>query len=531
MSKLALTKKIIKVALYARVSTEEQTENFSLGSQTELLNKHSKENGYKIYSTYIDGGYSGASYERPEFQRLLADARQSRFDIVLVYRLDRFFRSNKDLLNVVDEMSSYGVDLKSITEPFDTTNYLGKFVLSLFGSIAELERNTFIERSKAGRLRRYREGYYSGTTPCKFGYNYNKETKKLEINEKEAEIVRHIFGLYLQPDSSLLKVARKVRELGYKTKQGKIFESDRIHNILKSGVYTGIWHANRFGTKNRIKSEDEWIEVKVPVIIGEVIFEKAQSLLEQRKTYSTRNTKYEYLLQGLIKCGDCGNTIAGTADKQTTVKNGKRYGPYFKLYYRCTHFSKNKFERKVKCNLKYVQGEILEKTVWQEIEKILEEPSLVREAIEGKDRFKAKDKKSTEKQLELIKGKIERFTAEEQRLIEAYRENVIDISQLKIQLDNMNKTKEVLSNRADEIDVKLHSNNSQQKISEAIDYISKIKKEISNFTFHAKRKVLKLLNTKLAVNIDGIIDICLTLPKITPRFSPCIEPAESMFLP
>lgn len=214
MSKLALTEtsqKIIRVALYARVSTEEQTENFSLGSQTELLKKHAKEHQYKIYSIYIDGGYSGASYERPEFQRLLADAKQSRFDIVLVYRLDRFFRSNKDLLNVVDEMSSYNVDLKSITEPFDTSNYLGKFVLSLFGSIAELERNTFIERSKAGRLRRYREGYYSGTTPCKFGYSYNKKTKKLEINDKEAEIVKNIFGLYLQPDSSVLKVTKNQR--------------------------------------------------------------------------------------------------------------------------------------------------------------------------------------------------------------------------------------------------------------------------------------------------------------------------------
>lgn len=267
----------------------------------------------------------------------------------------------------------------------------------------------------------------------------------------------------------------------------------------------------------------------MPVIIEEDIFEKAQSLLERRKTYSTRNTKYEYLLQGLIKCGDCGNTIAGTADKQMTVKNGKRYGPYFKLYYRCTHFSKNKFEKQAKCNLKYVQGEILEKTVWAEIEKILSEPSLIRKAIEGKDRFKAKDKKSIENQLKLIKGKIERFAVEEQRLIEAYRENVIDISQLKTQLDGMAKTKEVLSNRADEIDVKLHSNNSQQKISEAIDYISKIKKGISKFNFHTKRKILKLLNTKLAVNIDGIVDICLTLPKPTLKFSPCIESAGSIF--
>ena len=122
------TTKKITVALYARVSTEEQKENFSLAAQIELLKKHASGNSYEIFSEYVDGGYSGTSYERPELQRLLVDAKQNKFNLILVYRVDRFFRSNKDLLNVVSELEGMGVNIRSITEPFDTTNYLGKFV-------------------------------------------------------------------------------------------------------------------------------------------------------------------------------------------------------------------------------------------------------------------------------------------------------------------------------------------------------------------------------------------------------------------
>ena len=121
-------KEITKVALYARVSTEEQTSNFSLASQMELLRKHAADNKYDVFGEYIDDGYSGTSFERPQFQRLMEDSREGRFQLVLVYRVDRFFRNNKHLLNTVDELKKSSVSIRSITEPFDTSTYLGNFV-------------------------------------------------------------------------------------------------------------------------------------------------------------------------------------------------------------------------------------------------------------------------------------------------------------------------------------------------------------------------------------------------------------------
>ena len=505
--------KIMSVALYARVSTEEQKENFSLAAQLELLKKHSFDNGYEVFGEYVDGGYSGTSYERPEFQRLMNDAKLKKFDLILVYRVDRFFRNNKDLLNVVYELEGIGVNIRSITEPFDTSNYLGKFVLSLFGSIAELERNTFLDRSKTGKLRRYREGYYSGAQPAKLGYNYNKETKKLEINEKEAETIKSIFSLYNHSDSSILKVTRKLRKLGYGAKEGSLMREDVVHDVLRDPIYVGRWYANRFGKGGKLKPRNEWIEVKVPRIIDDELFERTQQLLQTRKNYCERNAKYNYLLQGLIKCGDCGNTVAGSADKQLQVRNGKSYGPYFKLYYRCTHFVKNKFDKIVKCRLKYIQAQKLELAVWQKIEEVLQNPEIIEKAIQNETRIKAKGSKSLKKEIERIDLQQRGLIKEEQRILEAYRQNIISIDQLKEQIDTIKKAKENFEKTVLEMKTLLQQQDDKTEIVEAIDYIKKINLGISKFNYETKKKMLHLLNTKIKINITGLIDIFIHLPK------------------
>ena len=525
--------KIIKVALYARVSTEEQKANFSLAAQIELLRKHAKDNGYEIYDEYIDDGYSGTSSDRPRFQRLMEDAKQGKLQMILVYRVDRFFRKNLSLLGAVDELQKTGVSIRSITEPFDTSNYLGKFVLSLFGSIAELERNTFMERSKMGKLRRAREGYYSGSSPTRFGYVYNKETKKIEIYEKEAEAVRLVYELYNQPDSSLTKVTKKLRVLGYKTKEGNLMREDVVHDILRDTIYIGRWYANRHDSQTgKLRPKEEWIEVGVPKIVPEEAFLKAQEYLNTRRNYSKRNAKYHYLLQGMVKCGDCGNTIAGSADKQFQVKNGKSYGPYFKLYYRCTHFVKNKYEKLVKCRLRYVQGDRLETAVWDKVEKIFQDPGLVEKAVSGKDDVKLKNKETIRKEIERISLLLEGLKKEEQRILEAYRQNIISIEQLKVQMVSLKKNSEVLEKTKQDLVFRLNETDRTAEIKQGIDYLEKIKQGIKKFNYETKKQILKLLNTSVKVNVNGIIDIDCFLPQIPSAFEtgflPSFESARPM---
>jgi len=506
--------KVTKAALYARVSTEEQTSNFSLAGQLELLRKHAKDTGCEIYDEYVDDGYSGTSSDRPQFQRLMEDARQGKLQLVLVYRVDRFFRKNLSLLGVVDELQKVGVSIRSITEPFDTSNYLGKFVLSLFGSIAELERNTFMDRSKMGRLRRAREGYYSGSSPTRFGYNYNKATKKVDINEKEAEAVKLIYELYNQPDSSLIKVTKKLRTLGYRTKTGQLMREDVVHEILRDSIYVGRWQANRYDSHTgKLKPPTEWIEVKVPAIVSEEALLKAKELLSIRRNYSERNAKYHYLLQGLVKCGDCGNTIAGTADKQVITKNGKSYGPYFMMYYRCVHFGKNRFEKTVSCRLRYIQAKKLEDAVWDKVEKIFHDPGLIEKAVKGKDAVNLQSRAVTGKEAERVGLLLDGLKKEEQRILEAYRQNIISIDQLKEQMESLKKERELFEKTKQDLNAKLDTTDRKSEIEYSVNYIEKVKQGIEKFNYETKKQILRLLKTSVKVNVSGAVEIDCFLPK------------------
>jgi site-specific DNA recombinase len=507
-----------KVALYARVSTEEQTSNFSLAAQLELLRKHASDNGFAVFNEYVDGGYSGTVLERPAFQKMLHDAKNREFQLILVYRLDRFFRNNRALLTVTEELEQYDVGIKSITEPFDTSNHLGKFILSLFGSLAQLERDTFMERSKMGRLRRAREGYYSGANPTKFGYRCTEDRRRLEICPEEAEVVKLVFKWYCEADSSLVQVAKKLTKLGYKTRENGEWKGDGIHEMIRDPIYMGRWYANRYGRNGKRKPRTDWIEVSVPAIVSENIFDAAQSLLVERRNYTTRNVKYQYLLQGLIKCGDCGNSVKGTADRQRIKKDGKVYGPYFNLYYRCTHFVRNIYKKMVKCNLRYMQTESLDPIVWKEIENLLANPKMIARIVRQQNKRGPEQIKNMRSELARLETRLKALGKEEFRILEAYRQNIINLEQLQAQMGQIKADTVKLSLRRGEM-VDLLVRGDKDQVEKAIDYVMQLKKGLKTYTFESKKEILHLLNTRVIANVSGVIDVYCTIPSSELRFS------------
>jgi site-specific DNA recombinase len=385
-----------------------------------------------------------------------------------------------------------------------------------------------MERSKLGKLRRAKEGYYSGSANARFGYSYDKATKKITVDEKEAEVVRLAFEFYNQPDFSILKVTRKLRELGYRTKEGHEMREDAVHDILRDSIYIGKWHANKHDSKTGgLKPSKDWILVDVPRIVSDEEFYRAQELLLNRRNYSERNAKYDYLLQGMVKCGDCGNTVAGTADKQVTVKKGKKYGPYFMLYYRCTHFVKNRFDKVVKCKLRYVQARKLEDSVWNEVVKIFQNPDLIEHAVRNKPDVEKLGREAAEKELSRISMLLDSLDKEEHRILEAYRQSIITIEQLREQMDSLRKNRETLERTKQDLTLSLNKEDKREEIKNAIDYVKKIKEGMKQFTYQQKKAVLQLLNTSIKVNIDGKIDIDCFLPAVASIQSkdsfPCID--------
>ena len=213
----------MKVALYLRVSTEDQVkEGYSLEVQREYLESFAKREGLEIFKVYQDDGISGYSTERPALKELLKDAKGRKFDLVLVYKIDRFSRNLKDLLNLVDELSSSGVGFKSATEPFDTTTSAGKLMFQQLGSFAEFERNRIAERVFPGMVKGVQRGNWQGARYAPYGYTYTKEKKLLEINEAESNVVKLIYTMFLC-DKSIRSITEYLTRKGYRNRKGYIF--------------------------------------------------------------------------------------------------------------------------------------------------------------------------------------------------------------------------------------------------------------------------------------------------------------------
>jgi len=165
----------MKIAIYIRVSTEDQAkEGYSLVVQREYLEDFAKRDGYDVFKVYCDDGMSAYSTRRPALQQLLTDAKAKRFELVLVHKIDRFSRNLKDLLMLVDELSSYGVAFKSATEPFDTSTSAGKLMFQQLGSFAEFERNRIAERVFPGMIKGVQQGNWQGARYAPFGYSQNE---------------------------------------------------------------------------------------------------------------------------------------------------------------------------------------------------------------------------------------------------------------------------------------------------------------------------------------------------------------------
>ena len=206
-----------KTALYIRVSTEDQAkEGYSLEVQMEYLESFALREGCEVFKVYCDDGVSAYSTRRPALQELLADAKARRFELVLVYKIDRFSRNLKDLLILVDELLVYGVGFKSATEPFDSTTSAGKLMFQQLGSFAEFESNRIAERVFPGMVKGVQKGNWQGARFAPFGYTYNKENKLLEVEEREANIVKLIYTMYISGKSTH-DIAAYLDKKGYKT--------------------------------------------------------------------------------------------------------------------------------------------------------------------------------------------------------------------------------------------------------------------------------------------------------------------------
>ena len=235
-----------KAAGYVRVSTTAQAqEGESLQTQRDGIAAYCQGYGLELAEIYADEGISGASTEkRPGFLQLLKDAKTGKFSCLVICSLSRFGRNARELLNNYDELENHGVKLIFLKESIDTSTPYGRLLRTVMAAFSELERDMIRERTSENRIAKWkRGGTFVGKVP--YGYIWNKEKKRVEINTMEARVYRHIVELYLHEGLSDLNIALRLKEEGIKFRGRKYPATQTIAYMLKNPVYYGNFVVNR----------------------------------------------------------------------------------------------------------------------------------------------------------------------------------------------------------------------------------------------------------------------------------------------
>lgn len=318
----------MRCAIYRRVSTDMQREEgFSLEAQKMRLEAYAISQGWTVVEDYSDEGYSAKNMDRPQLQRMIKDIEHKKFDVLLVYRLDRLVRNVRDLHELLETMDIYDVAFQSATEPFETKTATGRMFITIVATLAQWERETIAERVYESMLKRSESGMRNGA-PAPYGYD-TKDGKLLKNNE-EAKWVEFIFSQYRTHGSQ--NIAKQLNTRGIKTKREGIWSDFSIRYILKNPIYCGYirWNYETYVSGHRRKTGEE---VMVPIeqegyepIITEQIWSETQKIINQRSQVAFRSESH-YPFSGVARCAKCGKNFTGAKKKR---KAGGEY-----RFYKC----------------------------------------------------------------------------------------------------------------------------------------------------------------------------------------------------
>ena len=302
----------MRVAAYARVSTDSSEQLNSLEAQKDYYEKKIKENSSWIFAgIYVDEGITGTSYHhRAEFQRMIEDCKQGKVDMVITKSVSRFARNTVDALKVIRELKDIGVGVLFERENIWTLDSKGEFLITLLTSLAQEEARSISENTAWGLRKRFADGKYAVGYKTFLGYNAG-----FEVNEEQAEYVRLIFRMYIQGYSAY-KIAQFLQRWGIKSPAGKDgWQPTSVLSILKNEKYKGDALLQKtfvvdFLTKRTKKNEGELPQYYVheghEPIVDEVVFDYTQTLIVSRissgrERYSGISTTHSFL-----RCGICG---------------------------------------------------------------------------------------------------------------------------------------------------------------------------------------------------------------------------------
>jgi site-specific DNA recombinase len=522
----------LQVALYARVSSEQQAEAKTIESQIADLQARIKADGFELTNalSFVDDGYSGASMVRPALERLRDVAAAGGMDRLYVHCPDRFARNYAYQVLVLDELTTEGVEVIFLNRPVGQTPE-DQLLLQVQGVIAEYERAKFLERSRRGKRHAAQRGNVGILCHAPYGYCYIKKQDgageaRFEIVLDEARVVRDVFRWVGQERCTLGEVRRRLQEAGVQTKTGKpLWNHKTLWDMLKNPAYKGEaafgkTHSgpleprlraprgrpvqSRRGYSPKDAPAEEWITISVPALVDAAVFDAAQEQLRenrQRARIPEKGTKY--LLQGLIVCARCGYAYYG---RRNDARNA---------YYRCSASDAYRFGGTRLCWNKETRMDLVDAAVWQEVCQLLKEP----ERLEQEYRRRLLPHQASDElgDLEAQMGKHRRGIA---RVIDSYAEGLIDKQEFEPRVTRMRERMQHLEEQAQCLKDETEVEGELRLILGRLEtFVSHVKAGLEQADWQTRRDIIRTLVKRVEIDEQQIRVVFRLSPTLTPSSS------------
>jgi len=508
--------------IYARVSSDRQKEAHTIDSQVASLVEYAQNEKYVVPDDWIfqDEGYSGSILERPGLERLRDLASEGQIETVLIYSPDRLSRKYAYQVLLTEEFSRYGTDVIFIKSPKATTPE-EQLLLQFQGMIAEYERAQIIERTRRGKRHRAKMGSINVLSGAPYGYRYIKKSEYAsayyKIVEKEAEIVKKTYKLYVEDGLSIAAIVRWLNDHGIPTrKRISQWERSTVWGMLRNPAYKGTACFGKTKKSERKKitrplrqkggfssrcsasqprSKSDWIEIPVPAIIEDQVFFRAEEKLEENKRYARKRTIVPSLLQGILVCNQCGYAYYRTS---TTTSKRKIY------YYRCLGSDDYRYTNGRVCQTKPIRQDYLDEIIWKQIIDLLKNPGLIRSEIKRRIQT-IQDSNPTKQRKEVLSKKIKKTEKTIEKLLDAYQEDLLQLDELRSRMPDLRKREKSLKSEFTSVDSLYTDQQAIFKLTENTEnFLLKLRKTSDMITVTERQKILRLLVKDILIDDDTI---------------------------
>jgi site-specific DNA recombinase len=514
------------VAIYARVSSDQQAEAGTIDSQIGALHERLEQDGLSVADAlaFVDEGYSGASLIRPGLERLRDVVAMQGIDRLYVCDPDRLARKYAYQALLMDEFQRAGVDVVLLNRAIGDSPE-DDLLLQVQGMIAEYERAKILERSRRGKRHAARSGDVAVLAGAPYGYHYVTKQEgggqaRYEIALDEARVVRQVFAWIGQERLTIGEVCRRLQAASERTRTGRTtWDRMTILGILRNPAYKGQAAYGKTKTgpmrpklrpqrgdpaipkrpkSTRNTPTEEWIYIPVPALVSEALFEAVQQQLdENRQRARQRKRGASYLLQGLIVCAQCGYSYYGKP-----VSNKGAHGkPRRYAYYRCIGTDGYRFGGERVCNNHPVRTDTLDQTVWAEVCQLLADTGRLEQEYQRRLKAPAPgndDLKTVESQL----AKVRRSIA---RLIDSYTDGFIEKAEFEPRIQRLRQRIADLENKAHSLaDEANRQAQMRSVITRLEEFAGKVKDGLAAADWNQKRDLIRTMVQRIEIGKEDV---------------------------